>query len=99
MDTKARPGFALVGASCHDERELDHAAELGVDYVVVGPVNATPSHPQAAPIGWERLETLIRDRPMPAYAIGGLTRADLHEARRRGAHGVALRSAAFASAE
>jgi thiamine monophosphate synthase len=32
---------------------------------------------------------------MPIYAIGGLVRADLVEARRRGAHGVALMSAAF----
>jgi thiamine monophosphate synthase len=32
---------------------------------------------------------------MPVYAIGGLTRADLAEARERGAHGIALRGAAF----
>jgi 8-oxo-dGTP diphosphatase len=93
MQAKERPALDLVGASCHDERELDRAAELGVDYVVVGPVKATPSHPQAAPIGWDRFAALVRDRPMPAYAIGGLKRSDLPEARRRGAHGVALRSA------
>ena len=85
----------MVGASCHDEAELAHAAALGMDYVVVGPVNATASHPGARPLGWERLGELIRDRPMPAYAIGGLTRADLGEARRHGAHGVALLGAAF----
>ena len=33
--------------------------------------------------------------PMPVYAIGGLTRADLPEARRHRAHGVALMGAAF----
>jgi len=95
MRSNERPKAGLVGASCHDERELDRAAELGVDYVVVGPVNPTPSHPDARPIGWDGLAALIRDRPMPAYAIGGLTRLDLPEARRHGAHGVALRSAAF----
>jgi 8-oxo-dGTP diphosphatase len=97
MDAQARPALGLVGASCHDERELDHAAAIGVDYVVVGPVNATPSHPHAVPLGWERFAALIGGRPMPAYAIGGLRRADLAEARRRGAQGVALRSAAFAT--
>ncbi len=96
MAAGGRPAGALVGASCHDERELARAAELGLDYVVVGPVKATASHPQAAPLGWERFEALVRGLPMPAYAIGGLTRADLAEARRRGGHGVALRSAAFA---
>jgi len=99
MALQARPLRALVGASCHDERELDHAATLGVDYVVVGPVKATPSHPQATPIGWARFASLVRDRPMPSYAIGGLTRGDLREARTHGAHGVALRSAAFSSAD
>ncbi len=91
----ARPKATLVGASCHDEAELDQAAALGLDYAVVGPVKPTASHPGAAPLGWERFEDLVRGRPMPCYAIGGLTRADLAEAKRRGAHGVALRSAAF----
>lgn len=91
-----RPDAALVGASCHDEAEIGKAAALGLDYIVVGPVKATPSHPDARPLGWDRFAVLVRDRPMPAYAIGGLTRADLAEAKARGAHGVALKSAAFA---
>jgi 8-oxo-dGTP diphosphatase len=95
MAATERPRGSPVGASCHDEAELDQAAKLGLDYVVVGPVKPTASHPGAKPIGWERFAALVRDRPMPAYAIGGLTRADLPEARERGAHGVALLSAAF----
>ena len=95
MAAALRPAGSLVGASCHDERELDQAEKLGVDYAVVGPVNATASHPGLVAMGWDRFETLARDRPMPIYAIGGLTRADLPQARRRGAHGVALLSAAF----
>jgi 8-oxo-dGTP diphosphatase len=91
----ARPEAALLGASCHDERELDHAERIGVDYAVVGPVKATASHPGVTPLGWERFAELARDRPMPVFAIGGLKRADLLEARRHGAHGVALLSAAF----
>ena len=91
----ARPAGVLVGASCHDEREVAHAARIGVDYVVVGPVKATASHPGAAPLGWERFAALVRDQPMPAYAVGGLARADLEEAKVRGAHGVALLGAAF----
>lgn len=96
MAATARPAGSLAGASCHDARELDHASGLGLDYAVLGPVKPTASHPDARPLGWDAFETLVADRPMPMYAIGGLTRADLSEARRRGAHGVALLSAAFA---
>lgn len=95
MQSASRPAGALVGASCHDARELDHAERIGVDYAVVGTVKATASHPGAAPMGWDGFAALARDRPMPIYAIGGLARADLGEARRRGAHGVALLRGAF----
>jgi 8-oxo-dGTP diphosphatase len=95
MESAARPEGALVGASCHDERELAKAEQLGVDYAVLGPVKRTASHPDATPLGWDRFAALARDRAMPIYAIGGFTRADMAEARRNGAHGVALLSAAF----
>jgi 8-oxo-dGTP diphosphatase len=95
LAAQARPDAALVGASCHDAAELERAAVLGLDYAVLGPVTATPSHPGAATLGWDKFAALARDRPMPVYAIGGLTRADLAEARRRGAHGVALLSASL----
>lgn len=95
MRASARPGGTLVGASCHDEAELVQAEKLGLDYVVVGPVKETPSHPGAPALGWARFEQLARGRSMPVYAIGGLRRADLDEARRRGAHGIAMKGAAF----
>ncbi len=95
MSATARPAGRVVGASCHDAQELAQAAKLGLDYVVVGPVKDTPSHPGAATLGWDGFAALVRDCPLPAYAIGGLTRADLAAAKRHGAHGVALRSAAF----
>ena len=97
MQAKARPDAPLAGASCHDAAELEHAAGIGLDYALLGPVKATASHPGAAVLGWERFAELAGDRPMPVYAIGGLTRADLGEAKRRGAHGVALLGAAFES--
>ena len=95
MEATARPAALLVGASCHDADQLAQAVRLGLDYAVLGAVKPTASHPGATPLGWERFADLARDLPMPVYAIGGLTRADLPEARSRGAHGVALLSAAF----
>ena len=95
MAATGRPDVELLGASCHDARQLERAAELKVDYAVLGPVKATPSHPGAVVLGLDAFGRLALDRPMPVYAIGGLTRADLPEARRHAAHGVALLSAAF----
>jgi 8-oxo-dGTP diphosphatase len=95
MEASSRPDARLAGASCHDERELEHAEKLGLDYAVLGPVSATATHPGATPIGWPRFASLARNRGMPVYAIGGLARRDLPEARIHGAHGVALLRAAF----
>jgi 8-oxo-dGTP diphosphatase len=96
MEASSRPAGALVGASCHDAAQLDQAGKLGLDYAVLGPVHETASHPGASPLGWDGFEELAQDRPMPIYAIGGLARLDLAQARQRGAHGVALLGAAFA---
>jgi 8-oxo-dGTP diphosphatase len=95
MQASGRPAATLVGASCHDEAEIEQAVRIGADYVVVGPVCATTSHPAARPLGWQRFAELLRNLPLPAYAIGGLRRADLAQARACGAHGIAVKSAAF----
>ena len=92
---RARPVDLLSAASCHDERELARAAELQVDFAVLGPVATTPSHPGALPLGWDRVGELLRSMPIPVYALGGLGHADLDTAIDRGAHGVALRRAAW----
>ncbi|WP_284155142.1 Nudix family hydrolase [Sulfuricystis thermophila] len=90
-----RPPFPLVAASCHERHELEHAARLGLDFAVAGPVLPTASHPHDAGIGWERFAALIRDLPLPVYAIGGLSPADLPAALAAGAQGIAAIRAAW----
>lgn len=85
-----RPDCEWCGASCHDAAELDRARELGLDFVVLGPVSATPSHPDAMLLGWPRFARLIRDYTLPVYALGGMRAADLERAWQAGAHGVAM---------
>ena len=97
METASRPDLALVGASCHDERELEHAARIGADFVVLGPVKETASHPGAKVLGWERFAGLTRDYPLPVYAIGGLGMRDLESAWSAGAHGIAAIRAAWSA--
>jgi 8-oxo-dGTP diphosphatase len=96
----ARPDFPLVAASCHTPQELGHAAQIGCDFVVYGPVRATASHPQQAGLGWEKFTAQIGYPggvpPAPTFALGGLSRADLDRARAAGAHGIAAIRAAWA---
>jgi 8-oxo-dGTP diphosphatase len=95
LTASARVEGMLCAASCHDARELAHAAALGIDFAVLGPVTATPSHPWSEPLGWAPFEALLQGNSIPVYALGGLTAADLDKAIDRGAHGVALRRAAW----
>lgn len=90
MALRERPAELLCAASCHDAREIARAAELDLDFMVVGPVRPTPSHPGAPTLGWEGLAPLIADLPIPAFALGGLGRGDLERAWSCGAHGVAM---------
>lgn len=95
MDTAERPAFARVGASCHNGEELARAAELGLDFVVLGPVCPTASHPGVPGMGWEAFAQLVEDYPLPVFAIGGLGRGDLDVAWSHGAHGIAAIRAAW----
>ena len=90
-----RPDLPWVAASCHDPRELERAADLGLDFAVLGPVRPTPTHPDATPLGWARFRELTRNCPLPVFAIGGLRPEHLDEAWEHGAHGVAIMRAAW----
>lgn len=92
MTLKERPLSQrfFVGASCHDAGELAQAMAIGADLAVLGPVARTASHPQAAPLGWERFTELCRSARLPVYALGGLRPSDLGAAREAGARGVAM---------
>ncbi|MFO1233906.1 MAG: thiamine phosphate synthase [Rivihabitans pingtungensis] len=68
------PDFAWVGASAHRPEELQHAAELGLDYALLGHVPPTASHPDAPPLGWQGLARQLASAGprLPVYALGGL---------------------------
>jgi 8-oxo-dGTP diphosphatase len=89
MALAARPR-RLCGASVHTPAELGRAMQLGLDFAVLGPVKPTPTHPAASPLGWEGFARIAHGATLPVYAIGGLRREDLHEARGAGAHGLAM---------
>lgn len=87
--TATRPDFEWVGAACHSRAELKHAAALGLDYAMLGSVNATASHPGQAGLGWDVFAERVGNLPLPVFAVGGLDVAELNTAKAAGAHGIA----------
>ena len=97
MHMHAKPEGMLCGASCHNQEQLAHAASLGLDYVMLSPVQPTLSHVGAESLGWEVFANLIKGYPLPVFALGGMQMADLHTARLHGAHGIAMQRAVWQS--
>jgi 8-oxo-dGTP diphosphatase len=78
-----------LAASCHNLVELQQAEKIGVDFAVLSPVLPTPTHSNAALLGWKKMSTLIDAVNIPVFALGGLTLNDLQQARLAGAQGIA----------
>ena len=89
MTLATRPDAEWVGASCHTRAELERAAELGLDYALLGAVRPTLTHPGRPALGWEAFSRLVADLPLPVLALGGLDATDMAAARAAGAHGIA----------
>lgn len=78
-----------LAASCHNLQELQHAEQIGVDFVVLSPVLATQTHPDTTPLGWSQFAEWVGACNVPVYALGGQTLADLTTAQHAGGQGIA----------
>jgi thiamine-phosphate pyrophosphorylase len=82
-----------VGYSAHSVEEAAAEARHGADYILLGPVYATKSHP-----GWPALGTGVLAEAaeaaghVPVYALGGVTPENAPACRECGAYGVAVLS-------
>jgi len=79
----------LIGVSAHNIDEITIARELGADFAVLSPVMSTLSHPGLSGMGWETFTRYLGDAGLPIYAMGGLNRLHLGQAKSLGAHGIA----------
>jgi thiamine-phosphate diphosphorylase len=89
-----------IGKSVHDLAEAEAARTEGADYLLVGPVFATPAtpatpttpttptHPKRPPLGPGALGAITR-LGLPVVAIGGITPQRVREVKAAGAYGVA----------
>lgn len=64
----------LVGQSVHSVERAIEAAAGPVDFVVLGPIFLTPSHPGTPGLGLDALAEAVRRTAVPILAIGGLDR-------------------------
>lgn len=90
-ELQSRPvaSMQLFSASCHNLAELRRAAALGADFVTLSPVLPTPKYADGRAMGWQRFSELRQTVSLPVYALGGMSRELMADARSHGADGIA----------
>ena len=77
----------IIGASCHTEKDLFMAQEIGADYCFLSPLKSIDKdYPN---LSWSRFSKMVSSVKMPVYALGGLKFDDLETSRKYGAAGIA----------
>jgi thiamine-phosphate pyrophosphorylase len=85
-DVKRAFPSLTVGASCHSVDTVRRAAGEGADFVLLGPVFATPGKEERT-LGLDALAAAASAVRVPVHAIGGVTPARVPALRAAGARG------------
>jgi thiamine-phosphate pyrophosphorylase len=85
-DVKRAFPSLTVGASCHSVDAVRRAAGEGADFVLLGPVFATPGKEERV-LGLDVLAAAASAVAVPVHAIGGVTPARVPALRAAGARG------------
>ena len=83
----------LVGKSTHSLEQARAAQREGADYIGFGPIFATPTKPDYAPIGLENIRRVHEEVNLPIFCIGGINIDNLQSVIDAGAKRVAMVSA------
>jgi thiamine-phosphate diphosphorylase len=78
----------VIGQSVATRGEAEAARDAGADYLLVGPVYPTATHPRREPLGLTALAAIVQ-LALPVIAIGGVTPERVAELKAAGVHGVA----------
>jgi thiamine-phosphate pyrophosphorylase len=93
---RSRIGDRVLGVSVSTPEEARRAAAFGADYLGVT-VWATPTKPEAEPVGLDGLAAVARSTSLPVVGIGGVSASNATEVLDAGARGVAVVSAVGAA--
>jgi len=77
-----------IGQSAHDLAEAEAARAAGADYLVVGPMFPTPTHPGRAPLSSATLTAIVA-LDLPVIGVGGVGPGCVTPLRAQGLYGVA----------
>jgi thiamine-phosphate pyrophosphorylase len=83
----------LVGKSTHNLEQAQAAQREGADYIGFGPIFATPTKPDYAPIGLEDISRVHAEVNLPIFCIGGINIDNLQRVIDAGAKRVVMVSA------
>jgi thiamine-phosphate pyrophosphorylase len=83
----------LVGKSTHSLGQARAAQREGADYIGFGPIFATPTKPDYAPIGLEDIRRVHAEVNLPIFCIGGINIDNLQSVIDAGARRVVMVSA------
>jgi|SRR5271157_1710064 len=84
------PREFVVGVSCHSLAEALAAQTGGADYILLGPIFATPSKLQyGPPLGLVKLREVALRVSIPVFALGGITLDRVAPCLENGAAGIA----------
>ncbi|MHC4818523.1 MAG: thiamine phosphate synthase [Planctomycetota bacterium] len=93
-----RPGM-LVGRSVHNLDEAGQAEGEGADYLFLGPLFKTRSHPTAKPLGLDAYREAVLRTKIPILAIGGITGENVRLVAQAGGRGAAAIGAFYDTAD
>jgi thiamine-phosphate pyrophosphorylase len=80
----------FVGRSTHSFEQAVQAASEGADYIGFGPLFATPTKREYAPIGLAEIARLHEALTLPIFCIGGVKLTNLRDVIAAGAQRVAI---------
>jgi thiamine-phosphate diphosphorylase len=85
--------YEIVGRSVHSADAARSAAAEGAEYVIIGTIYKSASHPEGKPVGTGIISEVTKDSSFPVLAIGGITAENCADVIKAGAAGIAVVSA------
>ena len=76
LEKKNNNGY-ILGASCHNQEEINKANELKCDYVLISPVLSDKSKNKK--IGWKKFKELAQSFKGKSFPLGGVKEKDLEK--------------------